>query len=392
MLAVNQMPVDRQNSRVQLFVEVIVAIIAIGSTLCVSNLVLSDADTLWHVKVGGDIWRTQSLPVQDTYSFTFSGQPWIAKEWLAQVVLFAAYAANGWNGVVILSGLSVGLTTFLFCREISKVANPRIAAVITIVAVFLSSTMFLGRPQILILPLAVAWTASVFRAAERKAAPPPLLLAILVAWANLHGSFLLGVLIAGFAFCHYLEIAGFRQRTVLLRWLGFLAASVLAGFINPYGIQPFVLAVKMSSSNEWIPMISEWLPFNAKDQPIHEASLLACFAVLLWARPKLSLSKIAFVLFALHMFLLHQRFIFVPALLAPLAIISDLIQQDFPSVAHHVGETAPRLRRELCDKAFQFRPRRSCSRGNNPDFRDCSRGSSATVDHLRRQGHSLCPG
>ena len=174
--------------------------------------------------------------------------------------------------------------------------------------------MFLGRPQILILPLAVAWTASVFRAAERKAAPPPLLLAILVAWANLHGSFLLGVLIAGFAFCHYLEIAGFRQRTVLLRWLGFLAASVLAGFINPYGIQPFVLAVKMSSSNEWIPMISEWLPFNAKDQPIHEASLLACFAVLLWARPKLSLSKIAFVLFALHMFLLHQRFIFVPAL------------------------------------------------------------------------------
>jgi hypothetical protein len=328
MLAVNQALSDRQTWRIQLLVGLIVAVVAAGKMLYIADVVLSDPDTLWHIKVGGDIWRTLSLPVQDTYSFTFSGQPWIAKEWLAQVVFFAAYAANEWNGVVILSGLSVGLTAFLFCREIGKVANPRIAAIITIIAIFLTSTMFVARPQILILPLAVVWTASVFRAAERRAAPSPLLLAILVAWANLHGSFLLGILIAGFAFGHFLETDGFRQRTMVLRWLGFLAGSVLAGIIHPYGAQPFVLAIKMSSSNEWIPMISEWLPFNAKDKPIHEAALLAFFAVLLWARPKLSLSKIAFVLIALHMFLVHQRFIFVGALLAPLAVMGDILRQD----------------------------------------------------------------
>jgi hypothetical protein len=325
---VNQASLDRQTWRVDLFAALFAALVAAVSTLNVASFVLGDPDTLWHIKVGGDIWRDFSLPIQDTYSFTFLGHPWIAKEWLAQLLFFASYAAGRWNGVVALSGFSVGLTAFLFCREIGKVANPRVAATITLIAIFLASPVFAARPQILILPLAVAWTASLFRAAEGQVTPSPLLLAILVAWTNLHASFLLGIVIAGFAFLHFLETNGFRNRALVLRWAGFLACCLPAIFINPYGVEPFRLAVKLSLGNEWVPMISEWLPFNAKDKPIHEAGLLAFFAILLWTRPKLSLSKIAFVLFALHMFLLHQRFIFVYAILVPLAVIGDIVQQN----------------------------------------------------------------
>ncbi|TMJ43495.1 MAG: hypothetical protein E6G89_01465, partial [Alphaproteobacteria bacterium] len=174
----------------------------------------------------------------------------------------------------------------------------------------------------------MAWTASLFRAAERQQPPSFLLLALLVAWANLHGSFPLAILIAGFAFCHVLETHGFRDRSLVLRWAGFVACCLPAILIHPYGIEPLLFAVQISLGNDWIPTISEWLPFNAQDKPIHEACLLAFFALLLWIRPKLSLSKIAFVLFALHMFLMHQRFVFVYVLLVPMAIIRDMVPQD----------------------------------------------------------------
>ena len=323
-----QASLDWQTWRVQLLAGLFVAFVAAVSMLNVASLVLSDPDTLWHIKVGSDIWRDFSLPVQDTYSFTFSGHRWIAEQWLSQLLLFGSYAAGGWKGVVILAGISVGLTAFLFYREIARVANPRIAAIITLIAIFLASPVFAARPHILILPLAVAWTAALFRAAERQQPPSFLLLALLVAWVNLHGSFPLAIMIAGFAFCHVLETHGFRDRSLVLRWAGFVACCLPAILIHPYGIEPLLFAVQMSLGNDWVPMISEWLPFNARDKPIHEAGLLAFFALLLWIRPRLSLSKIAFVLFALHMFLMHQRFVFVYVLLVPMAIIRDLVPRD----------------------------------------------------------------
>ncbi len=325
---VNQASPDWQARRVQLAAGLLVGLVVVASALNVAHLVLGDPDTLWHIKVGSDIWMDSKLPVQDNYSFTFTGRPWIAEQWLAQLLLFGSYAAGGWNGVVLLVAGSVGLTAFLFCREVGRVANPRISAIVTLVAILLASPIFAARPHIFVLSVAVVWTASLFRAAEKPRPPSFLLLALLVAWVNLHGSFPLAIMIAGFAFCHVLETHGFGDRSLLLRWALFLASCVSAILIHPYGIEPLLFAMHLSLGNDWVPMISEWLPFNASDAPIHEAGLLAFFGILLWRRPRLSVSKIGFVLFALHMFLLHRRFVFVYVLLAPMAIISEMVPQD----------------------------------------------------------------
>ena len=320
---------DRQTNRVDLTFALFVALVVAGLTLGVASTVLSDPDTLWQITVGSDMWKTLSLPHQDTYSFTFSGQKWIAEQWLSQLLLSASYAVGGWNGVVILVGLSVGLTAFLFYRETARVANPRIAAIVTLIALFLTSPIFTARPHVLVLPIVVAWTAALFKAAERRQSPSFLLLVLLITWINLHASFLIAILIGGFAFCHLLEIHGFVDRRLLMRWIGFLICCLPATIVHPYGIEPFLFAVQMAAGNDWIPTIAEWLPFNARDKPIHEVGLLAFIGILLWIRPKLSLSKIAFVLFAVHMFLLHQRFVFVLTLAVPMALIRDMVAQDF---------------------------------------------------------------
>ena len=47
---------------------------------------------------------TWAVPQVDTFSYTHEGQPWIAKEWLAQVIYAASWLAAGWAGPLIVGG------------------------------------------------------------------------------------------------------------------------------------------------------------------------------------------------------------------------------------------------------------------------------------------------
>ena len=70
--------------------------------LTTAKSLLADPDSHWHVTVGNWILAHGAVPTVDIYSFTFAGQPWIAKEWLSQVLLALAYDAGGWGALVVL--------------------------------------------------------------------------------------------------------------------------------------------------------------------------------------------------------------------------------------------------------------------------------------------------
>src|SRR5260370_7983709 len=55
-----------------------------------SKGLLADPDSHWHVTVGNWILAHGAVPTVDAYSFTFAGQPWIAKEWLSPALLALA--------------------------------------------------------------------------------------------------------------------------------------------------------------------------------------------------------------------------------------------------------------------------------------------------------------
>src|SRR5882757_958603 len=63
-----------------------------------------DPDLWWHVKVGQDLLATHHFPTTDPYSFTAAGQPWIAYEWLGDLLI---------GGVAKIGGL-LGLDALLF--------------------------------------------------------------------------------------------------------------------------------------------------------------------------------------------------------------------------------------------------------------------------------------
>src|SRR5580693_1714420 len=62
---------------------------------------LSDPDLWWHLKTGQYISEHRSVPHSDLFSYTRSGQPWVAHEWLTELSLYQLQRMAGLSGLII---------------------------------------------------------------------------------------------------------------------------------------------------------------------------------------------------------------------------------------------------------------------------------------------------
>src|SRR5215472_14511740 len=72
---------------------------------------LTDSDTGWHIRSGEFILRNRHVPTVDLFSFTKTGPPWIAWEWLSDVAMALAHRIEGLAGVVLVAMLLLGATS-----------------------------------------------------------------------------------------------------------------------------------------------------------------------------------------------------------------------------------------------------------------------------------------
>ncbi len=290
------------------------------------NSLLVDPDTAWHIKVGQDIWNTKTFPITDTYSHTFFGQPWIAKEWLGQIILAAAYGLNQWQGLVAISSITITALGALIYYFATRYLNPSVSAVLTILAMGAARSSFLARPHLFALPLAVAWSCLLFEDADKARPPRFWLLAILVLWANLHASFTIGWAIAAFAFLHYCETTRLHDKKSLWQWIIFAALCPFVTLIHPYGVKAALMTLAVTTSNEATPLLEEWLPFTPMTQTASLAALLIWIGTCLMAGVRLSFGKAALCLVLTYLFLAHARFGSLLFTIAPLLMVRDLSQ------------------------------------------------------------------
>ncbi len=54
---------------------------------------LNDPDVYWHIAVGRWIVEHRAVPHVDPFSATMAGAPWIAKEWLSQLLYAGAHGS-----------------------------------------------------------------------------------------------------------------------------------------------------------------------------------------------------------------------------------------------------------------------------------------------------------
>ena len=158
---------------------IVVAAMAIGFAVGGASF-LNDPDTLWHISVGKDIWLTKAFPHVDAYSHSFNGEPWIAKEWLSQLVLYGAYLSGGWNGVALTAIAVMLLVTWQLYWPLSAQLKPVFAAAITVGSLSLCADVFIARPHIMVLPVIIFFVAKIMGYGSGQTCP-----VILDAWRPL---------------------------------------------------------------------------------------------------------------------------------------------------------------------------------------------------------------
>ncbi len=314
------------------------ALLVLGAAFANMDPMLSDPDTYWHVKTGLDIFSTGVLPVQDVYSHSYYGQPWIAKEWLSQLFYAGAYSVGGWTGVAALAASALSLTAFLLCRLLSRELRPTIAIGVAVLAVLLVAPIWVARPHILSFPILIAWTGSLLGRSGRGMPPDFRSLLLLVLWVNMHAAFSIGLVIAMFAFLDFLERTRLRDKADILRWMIFGALCLLLTAATPYGFRVLALTLSMSTANEAVPLTIEWFPLDPAKFPIQTAALMIALTGLLVSGFRLGFARSLFIVAAVWMMLLHVRFVYLFFLLTPIVIAAETARQ-FPVVSAQFWRT-----------------------------------------------------
>jgi len=323
---------DAGSRRARLAFCLLASVVTAAALTVLAPSLLQDPDSWWHLRSGLDMLANRSFPTVDAYSHTFEGQPWIAKEWLGQILLALAYSAAGWNGVVTLIIATIALTTFLMAWFLSEWLKPIVAIALTLVAIQLINPIFTSRPNVFTLPIALTWTVLLYRAAREERAPSFWMLPLLVLWANLHATFTFGFIIAAFAWLDFMARSGFSRRKELVRWIVFGLLCPLVTLVHPYGVKAILATFTVASGNEAVPMIGEWVAFDASAQPVQEVVLLLAIFGLMVSGLRIGWAKALFILFALHLYLTHLRFVFFVFLLVPAILAAELAVQ-YPALS-----------------------------------------------------------
>ena len=296
--------------RVRLVIGLVVGLYWFIAAIAMRQQLLSDPDIWWHVKTGQWIRAQGHMPITDPFSFSFTGQPWIAKEWLSQLAYSLAFDAGGWGGVLLLGAVALALGAMLLYWRISDVLNPGLAAGMALLFIFLASSAFTIRPHLLTLPIVVLWTGALFAASGKGSAPSFLWLGLILLWANFHAAFTIGFVIAGFAFLDFLATTRLANRKATVAWLLFLVLCPVVTLIHPYGYQAMLATWLVVGPNEAVGQINEWQPFNAQKHWPHAAALLGLLFAALVSGFRLGIARALLLALLTYLFMTHVRYAF----------------------------------------------------------------------------------
>jgi len=294
-----------------------------------------DPDMWWHIKVGDVILKTHHWPTTDPYSFTVSGQPWLAYEWLGEVLFAAVYRLGGIRGLdALLIAMGAAIVLALYALTTIRSGNSKAGCVAAAVLFVLATPSFSMRPQMLgylFLVLTVI-ALELFRQGRRRALW--FLPVLMLIWVNTHGSWIIGL---GAIFVYWIsglfefEAGSLESRRSTpgerksIAFVFLLCLAVLP--ITPYGtriaVSPFEFAFSLPLNVKYI---GEWqsMPFDIIGGKMFLALLLGVFLLQVTLRYKWRLDELALFLFGTVMACLHVRFllVFVPFFALPLAAIT----------------------------------------------------------------------
>jgi hypothetical protein len=245
------MPAPRASSPAVVMAMVLLA----AATVLVSPWRMVDPDGLARLAVGRHIVETGAVPRTDPFTFAAPDRPWSNPEWLGDVAWYGAWRVAGEGGVVALRLALVALGFLLALRLARRLGAATLPALALLLAALPAGlARFTERNHVHALWLIPACGLLVAALLPARAAAPPApaarpvwprllgLALLVVAWANLHGSFPLAWLLLAAALAQAAvdrselagtESDGARRHAVAGAVLLLVLAPVL-GMVSPH--------------------------------------------------------------------------------------------------------------------------------------------------------------
>lgn len=285
--------------------------------------VLNDGDSFWHLAAGKWIIAHRAVPHADPFSYSFAGASWMAHEWLSEVLMAASFRAGGWSGVVVLTAIAAALTFYQLGHHLGRWLSTGPSLLLLLLAASCIAPNLLARPHILALPVLEIWVAGLFIARSLGRAPSWHLLPVMCLWANLHGGFILGLLLVMPLALEAALMEPTAWRRILVRWGGFLLAATAAALLTPHGFAGLLFPFQLMAMAE-LTSINEWQPtYFGTLQPL-ELVLITGLYVALTRGARLPPVRLLLLLGLLHMSLQHTRHQLLVGVILPLLIAEPL--------------------------------------------------------------------
>lgn len=264
--------------------QVFVAVVFLGLFAMAARNVI-DPDVWWHLKTGQYIVEHKNIPHSDPFSYTRAGQPWVAHEWLSEVLLYGIERAGGFGALIVAFSAVICAAFFLLYLRCGS--DRYVAGLAALWAACATIPVWGVRPQVLSLLLTSLWLLILERSEDRPKLlwwTPPLMLL----WVNLHAGFALGLaLSASFLLGESIEQwAGARPRNRGLRFAAVIFLfDVLAVPMNPNGLRMFSYPIETLRSAAMQRYIAEWASpnFHQGEYWLFLLTILGTFIALAWS-------------------------------------------------------------------------------------------------------------
>ena len=217
-----------------------------------SNLVVPDT---WMTLVAGREILQHGLPHHDQLTVLGQGRTWVDQQWGAQVLLYGADRAGGLRLVTILTTVAI-ISGFAIAAAAARASGASLLATALTceVGIVAAPWAWQARAQSLAFPL---FAAALWLLLDGQRHPRPrtlLVLPLLVVWANVHGTVLLGaLLVVAAGLLDLVRRNGGRPRAVAL-----LAVAPLCLLASPYAKGLPGYYVKLVASPPFSGLIDEW--------------------------------------------------------------------------------------------------------------------------------------
>lgn len=295
-------------------------VILSGFLFFTSLIPLPPNDFWWHLKIGEYIFSSHSIPTTNIYAWTLPAtQPFFYAAWLAELFFYFLYRLGNLDLIIFTRTILIGITMCLVAIESRRRCGSwRITAlVIALLSLMITNNLLVRTQMWAWLPFTITYII-LKRYSEGKISWPWLLLcpASMILWVNVHGSYILGLILPGAFFIGEAIRRLLRQSDALawnqIGWIG--CTGLLSGvtlLINPRFTGIIGYTINLLTNPPSQQLIQEWQ--SPTPQGIANIffflSILIFIIVLAYSRYRLSITEIILVLGFLWLAWSGQRYI-----------------------------------------------------------------------------------